>query len=565
MKAFKKRNIIIGTAFCILLSINVFLLLSSNVPVQNPHEGNLLQSASPDGIIITNANISSVSSAGDGSIGTPYVISGLEIDTTDGTGVKFDGITSYFILENSTIKASTYSAYIDFCSADHATVQNNTLTASLGIGGINSDGITVFNNTIHMNYTTSFSNCDNLNFTANVVYIESETGDMLNIYQHNITFKDNIVHGKSSNIRLDDCPSANITGNVLYNASFGMDDTSSVNAQGYNFSNNQINGKPVGFFLNMQSTSIQGNTYGQVILVNCSDMDIDQYEISDVAKAIQVIEGKGVTINDVTIYAKKAICIENSIDVEVKNSKLNCMQYGINCENLTGSFIDNNYIQNAPNGIYIDESADIILSNNVIHHSDSESIYIYADNTTILKNVIVTNITENYDGATIAIDGGTGNIIYHNILIGLGNTSAILAYDFGTGTIWYNATLQEGNYWSNWNGSGSYTILLSGEEDLYPLAGDIDGDGLSEMVEIFDHGTNPFLEDSDGDSYSDSDEIAVGSDPLDPTSFPSMFDLSWAWWLIIIIGAGVAFLFVAIKMEWITIKKKRDAVSKKIK
>ena len=49
---------------------------------------------------------------------------------------------------------------------------------------------------------------------------------------------------------------------------------------------------------------------------------------------------------------------------------------------------------------------------------------------------------------------------------------------------------------------------------------DDDNDGLTDLEETGIYGTNPFLVDSDGDGFSDFDEVNAGTDPLDPGSFP---------------------------------------------
>lgn len=70
------------------------------------------------------------------------------------------------------------------------------------------------------------------------------------------------------------------------------------------------------------------------------------------------------------------------------------------------------------------------------------------------------------------------------------------------------------------------TILVSftgdndndGIDDL--VDPDDDNDGLSDSDELFIHGTNPFVKDSDGDGYSDKREVDEGTDPLDHDSVP---------------------------------------------
>ena len=68
------------------------------------------------------------------------------------------------------------------------------------------------------------------------------------------------------------------------------------------------------------------------------------------------------------------------------------------------------------------------------------------------------------------------------------------------------------------NLSGIQTLQLTGN----PLSGsrDADGDGLSDREEVEIIGTSPLSTDSDGDLYSDWQEVVYGTDPLDASSLP---------------------------------------------
>ena len=60
---------------------------------------------------------------------------------------------------------------------------------------------------------------------------------------------------------------------------------------------------------------------------------------------------------------------------------------------------------------------------------------------------------------------------------------------------------------------------IGADEHAGFAAGDSDGDGLADDIEVETYGTNPYTFDSDGDGLDDGVEVAMGSDPANPFSF----------------------------------------------
>jgi len=79
----------------------------------------------------------------------------------------------------------------------------------------------------------------------------------------------------------------------------------------------------------------------------------------------------------------------------------------------------------------------------------------------------------NGTGYGIYLENAPSNLIYHNNLI----NNELNAYDADS-NLWYNTTLQEGNYWSDYTGSDNngdgigdtpYNISGGNNQDVYPF------------------------------------------------------------------------------------------------
>jgi parallel beta-helix repeat protein len=123
-----------------------------------------------------------------------------------------------------------------------------------------------------------------------------------------------------------------------------------------------------------------------------------------------------------------------------------------------------------------------IFSNNITDaYSDSEFDYTGHGNGIFTRSsncLYVNNRFENNQFYGIYLYSSSGpcsnNTLFHNSFL---NNNLLngrqQAADDGENNTWFNSDLFQGNYWSDWNGTGSYNIDgIANSYDLYPLATD---------------------------------------------------------------------------------------------
>lgn len=132
------------------------------------------------------------------------------------------------------------------------------------------------------------------------------------------------------------------------------------------------------------------------------------------------------------------------------------------------------------NGIGIEADNNTIMDNNCSHNRGS-GVIISADNNIIRNNIIFSNNGTGisiHDIGPASIDGeiiyeiSENNVLYHNVF-----KNNIKNADGNGNNIWYNANLEGGNYWDDYNGTdadgdgiGDIPYNISGgSQDLYPL------------------------------------------------------------------------------------------------
>ena len=119
-------------------------------------------------------------------------------------------------------------------------------------------------------------------------------------------------------------------------------------------------------------------------------------------------------------------------------------------------------------GLDLSSSNDCIVQNGTCMYN-TQGIYVdMTESCEICFNTFQNNTRYGVYLTTLAEDISIhhNNFIDNNIVVGSSQ-----GYDDGTGNTWYDTSLFEGNYWSDWVGSGDYSIDgATGSSDLYPLA-----------------------------------------------------------------------------------------------
>ena len=219
---------------------------------------------------------------------------------------------------------------------------------------------------------------------------------------------------------------------------------------------NTVNGKPVYYWKNQTNNIIPAGA-GQVILANCSNVIIDNQNVSDGTIGISLGFSSECTITNNTITSNN--------------------EYGISLYSSNNNNITRNNVSNNDYGIYIDWHSD---HNNITNNKASNNwlgISLFSSSN---NNITRNNVSNNDYG--IFLYSSSSNTISHNGFI----NNIDQAYDYDINQ-WDNGYPSGGNYWSDFswfdNCSGihqnepnpdgiwdaPYNISGGDNQDRYPL------------------------------------------------------------------------------------------------
>jgi parallel beta-helix repeat protein len=388
-------------------------------------------------------------------------------------------------LSGFTIRKAGESLYGVEILSDHNTVKDNNISENYHIGiGIFGSFNTIKDNEIYANDVEGIiiqDNSDNtiegniisynplgLNFlesTNNIVddntisnneigielYYDSEintiSGNTINsnqefgitLFGDNNILNGNTISNNNCGIKLES------SNNDIISNSF-LNDGIYVNSPfSNNILDNTVNGKSLAY-LEVESNKIIDAGAGQIILVNCDSITIQDQEITDTYTGIILINSDNCLITNNNINSNN----ENGIDFyrsnynDIKDNQISNNEIGIfllNCEN-NNKISSNTITLNNLYGIVLSSSNNNIISGNEIESNNGFGISLVKSQENEIKS---NNISDNTLGIGIFSTDTYGNDIYHNNFLN-NDDSAHDSSDIGNN--WDDGTY--GNYWSDY-------------------------------------------------------------------------------------------------------------------
>lgn len=372
----------------------------------------------------------------------------------------------------------------------------------IGIFLWNANNNIIFNSTAYYN-DDGFMLYESYNCTVynNTVFSNARIGMSLYLSRYDTIGENKLLDNGVAGIFLINSYNITIERNRFYNDGILIegDSLSHWNTHQINISNT-VNDKPIYYYKNIVGGSISSSRIGQLIIVNCTNFRVSGITVSNTSVGVMIAFSSHVLIENASIYNSSYGILLSTTNYstitycDIFDNKLygvymwissyNNLKYnslkrnmvrGISITLSVNNNVLNNVLEFNTEAISLDSSHYNIISNNSILNNTHGICIIFSNNNIITYNWIIGN---SYYGVCIFY-GSSENKIHHNNFIDNNKFRGLIgrsqAYDDGLDNYWFDNSIKEGNYWSNWDGSGWGTPSAypidggAGASDWYPL------------------------------------------------------------------------------------------------
>ena len=324
-------------------------------------------------------------------------------------------------ISGNTITNNDWGINLEF-SSDNTISGNNITANNMGIGlySYSSDN-SIFGNNITNNY-----------YGIYLYYSSKNT-----ILGNNIT---NNVYG----VEIISSLNNSITENTFVNCGLAVLDSYKSHVQ-----DNLVNGKQLVYLENVSNYTVENA--GQVILVNCSRILMENLDLSNTTFGVELLETNNTKIARCNMTNNESgIWFRYSSNNIISGNNLTNNESGIWVEFSSNNTIPGNNITNNYYGVYLTDftNNNTISGNNITNNERGIYLKDFSNNNTIFGN----NLTENNMG--IRLDSSSNNAIYGNNVTE--NNMGIGLYGVGLYTS-SNNSISGNNITANNMGIGLYS------------------------------------------------------------------------------------------------------------
>ncbi len=456
---------------------------------------------------------------GTGSEEEPYIIENYNITTTSYFGISIRSTTKHFVIRNCYVVTHQQCIYIYDVAEGTTSIINNFCSCSSDYpGGVcislySSSSATVIDNTCINNnvgirlHLSSDAVLMNNNCRKNNVgfILRSSPG---------ATLTNNIICNNYYGIDLEASSDSSLISNQFFNDGLFIQEETVEEYSSYTIQDNLVNDKQLGYYINKNEATFSEPIYGQLIFINCNEIVIENQKLSNTYTGLYVklCENALVINNFCNNNSRRGIDLDTSNGTTLtENECSNNGGDGIRLVSSVGATMNDNICSNNRNGIGLYGSNDTELTNNICNDNSNDGVYLGSSRCTLIKNTCSNNgydgieangsnnsltqnncnenrwgirlwransglftynlLEDNEEYGIMISSDSHNNIIHHNIFINNNPNGTSQAYDDGEKNVWYDEKKKNGNYWSDWNETGSYFIDGSAKStDPFPLS-----------------------------------------------------------------------------------------------
>jgi len=479
--------------------------------------------------ILNDTDFETLNFEGDGTEALPYLIKDYIIsEQSYFTGIKIYNTTKFCVITNCTI--GLFNMGIFLRNASNVAVSNNIFNSCpRGIVVNNCSDVEIVQNTLFSCHGGAIYIFESPSIVIKDNSIEYSSFIGMGIYYSpSCLINNNTLEYCYKGIVVYDSPGSIFTDNLLTfgGITFNSDNHQLEDYLTYILENNTLNSEQIGFFKNTNNLDINEDIYSQIILVNCTNVNVVRIDFSDCITGLIVYYGKDIEVYEcvfnynlegsiVMFFVENAridstaisesdvypggILLYGCTESEVRNCTINDCNIGIIFRLSNSCKTWNNRIERCyVAGIIVDESNNCEISNtncnktfqpdsagilvmnsfncnivkNIVEDNNAHGIYLYKTN----SSTIYSNLIRNNKLYGVYIDQySSHNTIYWNEFVDnyqAGSSPDVnsQAWDSGENNTWYSKELKEGNFWNEHKGRKPYTIDGDASaQDLFPL------------------------------------------------------------------------------------------------